>query len=101
MVVSIPPAKTMQDHSTTDKYILTVFPYRQHGVMAAKAEGIRENQINLLFARLVGNVIQITLRVGCFIVDGRRQDAIPHYLHTKDGFERTRRTHHMSRHGFC
>src|SRR5579871_3842505 len=44
---------------------------QQAAVGAAEAEGIRQRVIQLELARLVGNIIQVALRVRLFVVDGR------------------------------
>src|SRR6266852_7366593 len=47
----------------------------QRRVLAAEAEAVAEDVIHALLARRVRDVIEIAFRIGCFIVDRRRQHA--------------------------
>src|ERR1700681_4820727 len=50
-------------------------------VVPAEAEGVRQRQLDVQLARTLGDVVEITLRVGVLQVDGRRRDAFLDGLH--------------------
>src|SRR5215470_12250824 len=56
----------------------------ERGVRAAEAEGVRERDLDVLLARLVGNVVQVAVGVGRLVVDGRRQDAVMEREHRRN-----------------
>jgi len=49
---------------------------------------------------MVGDVVQITLGITGFIVDGRGYDPVPDGKDGKDGLNGTRGPDHMTDHGF-
>ena len=52
--------------------------------MPTEAKGIAYRQIDFLFPRRIGNVIQVAIRIGSLVMDGRGQNAFPHGLNTED-----------------
>jgi len=51
-----------------------VFLEEERGVGAAEPKRIRERVLDVGFPRLVGNVVEITIRIRRFVVDGGRHD---------------------------
>src|SRR5271170_6853831 len=72
----------------------------QGGVGAAEAEGIRERVGNFRFARVIGNVIEVALRVGFFVIYGGRHDLVAKSQHADAGFEASGAAEQMTGHGF-
>src|SRR5574339_295204 len=83
------------DRQSVKKLELAVSPYCQHRVMSAKPECVADGQINLFLARLVWDIVQVTLGIGRLIVNGRRQDALPYHINAEDGLQRPGRAHHV------
>src|SRR5207302_4742270 len=50
----------------------------QRYILSTETEAVAQGMLHALLAGVLGNVIQITLGVGNFVVDGRRQHAPPH-----------------------
>ena len=71
----------------------------QRGVGAAETERIRERVLDLGFARVVRNVIEIALRIGSFLVDRRRQNLIAQRQHADARLEAARAAEQMPGHG--
>src|SRR5207248_2891109 len=47
----------------------------QRHILPAEAEAIAQDMIDAFFAGGVGDVVEVAIRVGCFVIDRRRDDA--------------------------
>src|SRR5689334_21340119 len=54
----------------------TILPEDEGGVGAPEAERVAERDLHVLLARLVGDVVQVAVRVRRLVVDGGRQDPV-------------------------
>src|SRR5262245_40120297 len=73
----------------------------ERGVRSAEAERVRKRIVDGGFARDVGHVVQVALRIGMKLVDGRGQDLIAQCEDTNACFESASATKQMTGHGFC
>src|SRR6185312_14132991 len=46
---------------------------RQGDILTAEAEAVAEDVVDAFFAGHVGNVVEVAIRVGGLVIDGRRQ----------------------------
>ena len=60
-------------------------------VVAAEAHGVRERDLQLDGTRLVGHVVEVALRIGCAVVDRRRQHAVVQRQRAHHRLDRARR----------
>src|SRR5690606_962460 len=74
-------------------------PEDQAGVLAAEGEVGRHRDLDLLRARLVGDVVEVQLRVGVQVVAGGGQDARVQRLYRGDRLDAAGRAQRMPRHG--
>ena len=77
------------------------FPNRQNGVVSAKTKGVVQTNLDALRSRHVRHIIEIAIRVWCFIIDGRGNDLVTYGQNAKDGFNGSRSAHNVPGHGFC
>ena len=68
--------------------------------MPTKTKGVADSDAHLFCPRLIGNIVQVTLRVRGLVVNGGRYATLSHCLHTENGFECAGRAHHVPGHGF-
>src|ERR1700736_1892707 len=59
----------------------------QAGVLPPKTEGVRHRNVDVEAACLVGDVVEVAVGVGSFVVDGGMEDAARHAEHGCDGFD--------------
>src|SRR5215472_4458113 len=72
----------------------------QRSVRAAKTKGIGKSDIDICRARRIGNVVEITFRIGVFQVDGWRQNLVAQGQDGNSCFQPSGSTEQMSSHGF-
>src|SRR5688572_15427333 len=72
---------------------------QQRGVGATESERIRQGVLHIDLARLVRNIVEIAVRIGCLVIDGRRNDSALHNQRRDSCFNRSRRAEQMSNHG--
>src|SRR6202011_1664837 len=73
-------------------------PEQQSAVGPTKTERVRHGVFHFSFAGLVGDVVQIAVRLGTFQVDGGRQNLIAQRQQSNSGFQPTSSAQQMSSH---
>src|SRR5882672_6819691 len=61
----------------------------ERDVVPAEAHRVGERKIDLRFAGAVGYVVEVALRIGGFLIDGRRKDPVPHPEDAERGLDRS------------
>src|SRR6185437_10474829 len=56
----------------------------ERDILSAEAEAVTEGVVNAFFACAAGDVVEITFRIGRFVIEGRRQHAATDGLHAGD-----------------
>ena len=82
------------------RFLSRVALQEQRGVRSAEPKRIREDVLDLRFARLIGDIVQVAIRVGVLVIDGWRQHLIAQGERGKACFQTTRPAQQMSGHGF-
>ena len=77
------------------------FLSNETGVVAAEPEGVVGDGVDLHFARLVGNVVQVAVGVGGIVVDGWRHDVGLERLAADGHLHRAGGPEHMAGGTFC
>ena len=76
-----------------------VFLEEERGVGAAEPKRIRERVLDVGFPRLVGNVVEITIRIRRFVVDGGRHQAVAERQRADGRLDRARGAEQVPGHG--
>src|ERR1039458_5857100 len=71
----------------------------QCAVGAAEAEGVRDRDVDHHRPRVIGHVVEVTVRIGCFVVGGRWCDLIADRQHAEDRLYHARGAKQMPGHG--
>ena len=71
----------------------------ERAVGPSEAEGIGQRVVDSHGARLVGNIVQVTLGIGCLVIDGGRGHLIAYGQHRDAGLEAARAAQQMPGHG--
>src|ERR1700676_2166836 len=69
-------------------------------VGAPKPKRIRKRVVDLHWARVIRNIVEIALRIRNLMIDGGRRDLIPQRQHGDTRLQTARTTQQMSGHGF-
>ena len=73
-------------------------PDGERTIVPAKSKTIRQYFSNAHFARLVGDVIQIAIGIGCLIIDRRMDDVVADHQRTGDRLDTAARSQKMADH---
>src|SRR5574340_691329 len=71
----------------------------EYGIVSTESKGIAQGQVDFQLTGMIGDHVQVALRVRGLIVDGRRKNAIADGQGAEDGLQCTSRSHHVARHG--
>src|SRR3954452_20677746 len=77
--------------------LLVVLLDDNRGVVPAEAERVRGGDPDVRLARLVRDVVEVTVRIGVLVVDRRRQDAVLHGQGREDRLDRAGRAETVTR----
>src|SRR5262249_23438236 len=72
----------------------------ERGVRSAEAERVPERVVHIRFARDVGHVVQIALRIGMKLIYGRRQDLVAQSQRADACLQTARAAKQVAGHGF-
>src|SRR6185295_15086929 len=102
--LSLRPARNPAFLGTSRLYEFLTCPpalENQRGIRSAETERIGERVVHGGFARNVGHVVQIALRIGVKLIDGRRQDLVAQRQHADAGLQTARAAQQVAGHGLC